>query len=232
MELPAFGLANTTTGFATFFAGCLCLALTRLCGPQPPRWWFVYWTIAATGVFTITLHGFGATASGYGPGWLWRILDTGSNIVVAWALALAVVGDFYRDTARWARPLLTAAASLGLAWHTYDSLPGIERRHLVPLGTWGGFYPGESCLIALSLTVTILFARARRRIPADARPLLGLVVAIFAVGLVFATADNDVIVPPFVAMHAIWHLVGAFGFVTLWVFNQRRFSGGSELGTT
>ena len=42
-------------------------------------------------------------------------------------------------------------------------------------------------------------------------------------GLGLATAKNDVIVFPFIPMHALWHVVGAFGFIALWAFNDARF---------
>lgn len=228
--LPAFGLANTITGFATFGAGCMCLVLSRLMYPQPARWRFAYWMIVITGVFTVTLHGFGETVSGFGPRWFWSFLDTGSNIVVAWAVALAVLGDDYpADTRRWAGPALTLAMLVGVVWHFVDCLPGGDRSYLVPLGAWGGFYPGESFLIAFSFTVTGLFYARRRQIPADAMPLLQLVVALFLVGMLLATASNDQIVYPFFSVHALWHLVGAFGFIALWAFNHVRFAaGGAE----
>lgn len=226
--LPAFGLANTVTGFATLLAGALCLALSRLLHPHPARWRFAYWTIVVTGVFTVTLHGFGETVTGFGPRWFWAFLDTGSNIVVAWALGLAVLGDFYGPaTRRLARPLLTAAMFAGVAWHFVDRLPSTERRYLVPLGSWGGFHPGETWLIALSFVVVGLFWIRRERIPAPAKPVLALVVALFFVGMLLATASNDRIVYPFFAIHALWHLVGAFGFVALWAFNHARFAPGA-----
>jgi hypothetical protein len=223
--LPAHGLANTVTGFATLFSGALALAFCRLVAPQPARWRFAYWTIVVTGVFTVTLHGFGETVSGFGPRWFWAFLDTGSNIVVAWALALGVLGDYYEPGfARRARPLLTLAMLAGVAWHLYDRLPGTERAYLVPLGAWGGFYPGESWLIAFSWLVVGLFWARRERIPARAKPMLGLVLAIFLAGFGLATASNERVVYPFFAMHALWHVVGAFGFVTLWAFNHVRFA--------
>ena len=79
----AFGIANTVTDFAMLLAGCLCVTLTRLVHPQPARWRLVYATVVITGIFTITLHGFGETVTDFGPRWLWAYLDTGSNIVVA-----------------------------------------------------------------------------------------------------------------------------------------------------
>jgi len=225
-DLPAFGLANTITGFATFFAGCTCLVLSRLVQPQPARWRFAYWMIVVTGVFTVTLHGFGETVSGFGPRWFWAFLDTGSNIVVAWAVALAVLGDFWPPAAqRRAGALLTAAMLAGVGWHFLDTLPGGERSHLLPLGAWGGFYPGESFLIAFSWLVIGLFVARRREIAPRAKPLLWLCAAIFFCGMLLATASNDRIVAPFFAMHALWHLVGAFGFVVLWAFNSVRFAG-------
>lgn len=224
-QLPDFGLANTITGFATLFSGCIALALTRLVRPQPARWRFVYWMIVVTGVFTVTLHGFGETVSGFGPRWFWAFLDTGSNIVVAWAIGLGVLGDYYEPaTQRRGRIALTVAMLVGVGWHFVDKLPGAERGYLIPLGSWGGFYPGESWLIALSWVTVALFWKRRDRIPARAKPLLQLVVALFLAGMLLATASNDRIVYPFFALHALWHLVGAFGFVVLWAFNDVRFA--------
>jgi hypothetical protein len=228
-DLPAFGLANTVTGFATLFAGLACLVLARLVHPHPARWRFAYWMIVVTGVFTVTLHGFGETNPVFGPRWFWAFLDTGSNIVVAWALALAVLGDYYDDSfRRRARALLSAAMLIGVAWHFYDRLPSTERAYLVPLGAWGGFHPGEAWLIAMSSVVVGLFAARRERIPTAARPLLGLVFALFLFGMLLATARNDVVLFPFLALHALWHLVGAFAFIGLWAFNHVRFSAGGS----
>jgi hypothetical protein len=226
-DLPAAGLANTITGFATLFSGLVALVLCRTVAPQPARWIFVYWTLAVTGVFTVTLHGFGETNPVFGPPWLWGFLDTGSNIVVAWAIAWAVLGDYYGPAARRrGRIAVTLAMAVGVAWHLYDRLPSTERAYLIPLGGWGGFYPGETWLIALSWTVVALFVARRARIPARARPLLWAVFGLFLVGMGLATARNDVVVYPFLAMHALWHLVGAFAFVLLWAFNHVRFGPG------
>lgn len=224
-ELPAFGLANTITGFATLLSGLACLVLARLVQPQPVRWRFAYWMIVVTGLFTVTLHGFGETNPVFGPPWFWRFLDTGSNIVVAWAIALAVLGDYYEyPFRRRAGVALTIAMAIGVAWHFRDSLPGTERTYLVPLGAWGGFYPGESFLIAMSWVVVGLFVARRASISQAALPLLWLVTGLFFVGMLLATARNDVVVFPFLALHALWHLVGAFAFVALWAFNHVQLS--------
>ena len=219
--LPNFGLANTITGFATLFAGCTCLGLCWLVERQPRAWHFVYWMIVLTGAFTVTLHGFGETAQIFGPRWFWGFLDTGSNIVVAWSIGLAALADYYDDTAaRRGRILLTLTMVFGLVWHFYDQHPSTVRAYLIPLGSWGGFYPGESCLIGLSFTSVGLFVARRSLIPSRAKPLLMLVCTIFLVGMALATASNDKIVYPFFAMHALWHVVGAFGFIFLWAFNH------------
>ena len=46
-------------------------------------------------------------------------------------------------------------------------------------------------------------ASCREEIPAAAKPLLSLVVAIFLCALLLATAGNEQIVYPFFAMHAL-----------------------------
>jgi hypothetical protein len=221
-SLPNFGLANTITGFATLFAGLLPLAICYLAGRHPPRWMFVYWMIALTGVFTITLHGFGETSPMILDRWVWAFLDTGSNIVVVWAIVLAVLDDFYAATTqRWARPAATVMMLIGVAWHFYDR--ATAGGYLIGLGQWGGFKPGQTWLILFSLAATVLFYLKRKEIPRQAMPLLILVTAIFLAGLALATAKNDTILFPFLSLHALWHIVGAFGFIALWAFNDLRF---------
>lgn len=229
-ELPNFGLANTVTGFSTFFAGVTCVLYSRLVMTQPPRWKFAYWMVVITGVFTVTLHGFGETNPVWGARWFWAFLDTGSNIVVTWAFALAILADFYsRATRRWADPALTLAMLVGVGWHYYDRMPSTERHYMVPFGDWGGFYPGETWLILFSFLVTGLLIANRARIPARAMPLLWIVFVTFLCGMLLATASNDKILFPFLPLHALWHVVSAFGLVTLWAFNHVRFAAASEV---
>src|SRR5689334_83811 len=124
-HLPAYGLANTTTGFVTFFAGLFPLAVCYLTTRHPPHWMVVYWLITLTGVFTVTLHGFGETNPVFGARWFWAFLDTGSNIIVVWSIVLAVLADFYAGATRlWAAPLATLLMLVGVAWHFYDRASG------------------------------------------------------------------------------------------------------------
>ncbi len=222
--LPNFGVANAVTGFATLFSGVLPLMLTLYMGKQPRRWIFAYWMIVITGIFTVTLHGFGETNPVWGERWFWGFLDTGSNIVVTWAIALAIVGDFSAEsTRRWAVPALTVLMIAGVGWHYYDRLPSTERFMVIPLGEWGGFYPGETWLIAFSWLNVGLFATHWGKVTRSARPLLLCCLGMFFAGMLLASASNDKIVYPFIPLHALWHLVSAYAFLFLWAFNHQRF---------
>ena len=224
--LPAFGLANTITGFATLLAGVMPLAFCYLTERHPARWMLVYWLIVVTGIFTITLHGFGETNPVLGERWFWAFLDTGSNIVVVWGVILAVLADYFStETRRWARPLATVLMLAGVAWHFQDRWSG--GAYLIGFGTWGGFRPGQTWLIGFSIAATALFYLKRKSIPREAMPLLMLVTGMFLVGLLLATAKNDRVVFPFLSLHALWHLVSAFGFIALWFFNEVRFRKGA-----
>ncbi len=199
---------------------CFCYLVDR----HPPRWMLVYWLILITGVFTITLHGFGETNPVLGERWFWGFLDTGSNIVVTWGIVLAVLEDFYSpSTQRWARPLATLMMVVGVAWHFIDRYAG--GGYLLGFGAWGGFRPGQSWLIGFAVAATALFYIKSSDVPAKAKPLLLLVTVMFLVGLGLATAKNDKILFPFLSLHALWHIVGAFGFIALWAFNDVRFRG-------
>ena len=112
--LPNFGLANTTTGFATLFVGIACLLLCHLVQKQSKAWHFAWWMVVVTGIFTITLHGFGETVQGFGPRWFWAFLDTGSNIVVTWATALAIVQLVARNGCNWSAALHSITRWVGV----------------------------------------------------------------------------------------------------------------------
>ncbi|MDJ0785612.1 MAG: hypothetical protein QNK05_02320 [Myxococcota bacterium] len=220
-SLPNFGLANATTGFATLFSGMTALLFCALVRRQPPHWERAWWLVVITGVFTVTLHGFGETNPMLLPRWFWSFLDTGSNIVVAWAFAACALADYWPErTRKIGSRAIAALMVIGVVWHFVDRMPSTPRTLLVPLGSWGGFYPGETLLIVLSVTSFLLFFRKRAEIPERARPLLLCVLVIFLVGMLLATASNEQIVWPFLSIHAIWHLVGAFGFVVLWAFEH------------
>lgn len=224
-DLPNFGLANTTTGFATLFSGIVPLIFCWLMQRQPGRWIFAYWMVVITGVFTITLHGYGETNPIWGERWFWGFLDTGSNIVVTWAFALATLGDYYtKNTGRWAKPAVTVLMIIGVAWHYYDKMPGTPRQYLLSFGEWGGFNPGELWLIGFSWLGVGLYAARWGMIPKVAKPLLLVTLGAFFFGMLLATASNDKIIHPFLSLHALWHLVSAYGFITYWAFNHVRFS--------
>ncbi|MCK6530716.1 hypothetical protein L6R50_25205 [Myxococcota bacterium] len=215
--LEPWELANTVTGLGTCLAGALPLLWTWLMGPQPRRWVLAYALFLVTGIFTVTYHGLGETHG-------WRVLDTGSNIVVAWAVQAAALGDFRPGRARDA---WTAASGVlnGVAILLMWRVPAWTRvEEGVALGAWGGFMLGEVVLIANAVAALALFAAHRHRIAPSARPLLALVAALFAVGAALSTAANDRIAFTLFPVHACWHLTSMAGLLTLWAFNHKRFA--------
>jgi len=113
---------------------------------------------------------------------------------------------------------------VGVAWHYYDRLPGTPDMQVIPLGDWGGFYPGETWLIGFSFLNVALFFRNWSKITPGARPLLALSAATFFCGMLLASASNEKIIFPFLPLHALWHLVSAYAFIMIWAFNHQRFS--------
>lgn len=228
--MPGWMLANAISGLAVVFAGLLALALAGLLDGRrhPPRWYFVYLCVFVTGVPTVWYHGFGEA-------FLPRVADIGTNLLLAWALQAAVLGDEPLNQARWRLPCLAlsgAVIAVFVLWMVSVGPAAYGARRLA-VGAGGGFSIGELLLIANAVLVVGLFYAGRAGHPARARPVLNLVIGLFVAGLFFATADNDRVELTILAHHAVWHLLAAFGFVALWAFNHARFGGavgGSEVG--
>jgi hypothetical protein len=225
--LPDWAMANAITAFATILAGVYTVTLWLLLPGQPWRWGHAYLWILVTGIPTLGLHGYGepfrAPSHPY-----WGVADTGTNLLLAWALQVAVLGDFWSRRTQWR----VGAASLvvnvcGIGHMAYERFFAAQRSYLLPLGDFGGFYTGEALLILDSLLVTALLVVARSRLTRPTRRLLALVAATFVCGLGLATASNQqvgvLLGVPVLAFHALWHLVGAFGFMVFFLFNHLRF---------
>jgi len=215
-------LANTVTSFCTILAGATALLFCRFVGPQPARWRFAYGCLFLTGLPTFGWHGFGTP--------LLQVLDIGSNLLLAWALQWAVLGDFYAPATRRRVGVASGVVNaLMVLWMIADALAGRDRL-AVEFAGFGGFYPGELLLILDSVLVVALIYARRGLIPEAARPLLHVVTVTFLIGLGLATASGDTVHWRWVSYHALWHVVGAFGFVVLWAFNHVRFGAAARVG--
>lgn len=221
--LSAPDLANTVTSFCTILAGVVPLLFCRWVGPQPPRWVAFYASIVLTGIPTFLWHG-----------WLlpvFQVLDVGSNLLLGVALQVAVLGDFYAPATQrrvgWASGVLNG---LVVVWMVSEAVVG-PQAYAIDLGDFGGFFVGEAMLIADSLLATALIYARRDRIPDRARPLLYVVTGSFILGLYLASASGTTVHHRWLSYHALWHVVGAFGFVVFWAFNHVRFTPAAPQGT-
>ncbi len=144
--------------------------------------------------------------------------------MLAWAMIVAASGDFLSRAAR-ARLLgvITPLNIAGVGWLVWEIFAP-RKVPLITFGTFGQFYAGEVFLITNAWVVAILFILGRGQIPPKARPALWLVIAIFFTGMLMATAANHVVTAYIFPWHAIWHITGMAGFLTLWLFNHIRFN--------
>jgi hypothetical protein len=208
-------LANAVSAYATILSGIIPLILCWLVSPQPRRWLFAYLCILITGIATVWMHGFGEPFPA-------RVADIGTNLLLAWALQYAILGDYY--SARTQRIVTTITGVIIIAFIIQLIASGPERRLAITFGESGEFTWGELLLIANSILAISLFYLRKAMMPAKAQPLLYLITIIFLIGLGFATPPNHRVDFTVVAYHATWHIVGAYGFIVLWVFNHVRFS--------
>lgn len=207
-------LANAVTAFCTIGAGVTTLLLCRYVGAQPDRWLRAYLCLFITGIPTLGWHGWG--------GEMWRVSDIGTNLLLAYVLQLAVLGDYYGATFRRRFTIGSGLVNaFGIAWLIGEGLQG-GASNAISFGAHAGFQLGEVVLILDSFAITGLFVARRDKIPTAAVPLLRIVIACFLVGLLLATAAGDVVGGRIGSYHALWHVLGSFGFLFLWAFNHVR----------
>lgn len=220
-------LANAVTSFCTIGAGVTTFAFGHWVSRHPARWRFAYFCLFLTGLPTLGWHGWGAVATDWTHE-TWRVADVSSNLLLAWAIQIAVAGDFYRPA--FVRRLAIGSGLLNLAaigWMVREGITG-TKVHWIPLGEFGGFYAGEAVLIFDAFLTVGLFYAARARIAPRARPLLYAVTALFLVGFGLATAEGDVVIGRVGSMHALWHVIGSFGLLFLWAFTEVRLRAEAE----
>lgn len=211
--MSAVELANAVTGFATLLSGVVTLLLAFLVAPQPWRWRAAYAAIVVTGVPTIWFHGFGETF----PAKVW---DVSTNYLVSWTMIAAALGDYYRPRTRW----LVAGAMFAVNVAAIADMlaTGAPNTKLVSFGG-SGYSIRQLTLIANSLLATLLLYGKFREIAPAARPLLHLQTGWFLFGAWLASASIHRVDATVFAYHAVWHVVGAFGFILIWAFNHVRF---------
>ncbi|HOV34079.1 MAG TPA: hypothetical protein PLX23_12040, partial [Candidatus Hydrogenedens sp.] len=89
MYLHDAHIANVVTSFATLFSGIITTLFWYFDEKQPLRWLFFYLTIIITAIPTIIHHIFPTIQ-------FWTSIDVMTNILLIWALELALAGDFFK----------------------------------------------------------------------------------------------------------------------------------------
>lgn len=220
--LSPLALANTVTGFATLVAGVLLAAMSSLTGTQPLRWRAAYAWIAVVGFATIGAHAFSEP-----PGALaaeaWSFADVGSNLVLGGALVFALLAD--SAPSGWSQRVRIGVGlvnAIGLV-HSVAERVSPAASAAIAFGAAGGLSLGELAIALDYVALVVLLYRGREQMPARARRLLGALLAMGLVALPLAAQSSAALGQRIFAYHAIWHLVGAFALVVLFMINEIRF---------
>ena len=217
MYLHEAHLANIVTSYCTCLGGLMPLIYCACTHNQPRRWVWVYFCVLLTGLPTVWMH----TVEGNRVA---SFFDVGTNILLAWMLIVAVSGDYMSSPSRKRLVGITLALNVfAWCWLFYEIFAP-TKMPLLTLWESGHFYTGEIVLILNALFGAALFMVYRKHITPAARPFLYTVLGMFIIGLLLATGDNEHIIGYIFPWHATSHIVSAFGFITLWIFNHIRFS--------
>lgn len=216
MYLHDAQLSNVVTAYATCLAGIVPMLYCWALRSQPRRWFMVYFCVLLTGIPTVWLHACEGNR-------IASFFDVGTNILLAWVLQVAASGDYMKPRSR--RIVLGVTALFNLfvyAWLLHE-IVAVKKVPLITFGAFGEFYTGEAALILNAWVAVFLLFGAMKGASQRAKRLLRMLFALFFLGMLLATAGNSQISVRFFAWHATWHIVGAFGFMTLFLLNHVRF---------
>lgn len=223
MYLHDAHIANVVTSFATLGSGLVVTLFWWFDGKQPLRWLFFYLTIIITAIPTIIHHMYPTQQ-------FWTSVDVMSNILLIWALEIALAGDFFSKVFYKkfvsVMTLINMLVILKLGYEIFSPPANL----FLPLGEKSGFTFGETALILNAVLSVGIMAYYSKTCTQKQKSVLKVIVAIFILGLILATGSDDFIKPTFIGWHSLWHITGAFGFIVFWFFNHLRFSieGGIE----
>ncbi len=217
MYLHDAHVANVVTSFATLWSGIIITLFWWFDGKQSLRWLFFYLTIIITAIPTIIHHMYPTQQ-------FWTSVDIMTNILLIWALGLALAGDFFTESFYTRYVFVLSVINLFVVLKLGYEIFSPPRNLFLPLGEKSGFTFGEVALILNAVVCVAIMGSFSKTFTKKQKSVLKLLVAMFFLGLVFATGSDDYIKPTFISWHSLWHVTGAFGFVVFWYLNHLRFS--------
>ncbi len=216
MYLHDAHIANVVTSFATLSSGIITTLFWYFDEKQPLRWLFFYLTIIITAIPTIIHHIFPTIQ-------FWTSIDVMTNILLIWALELALAGDFFKPQTYKKFVSIISIINLIVILELGYEIFYPPKNLLISLGGKNGFPFGEIALILNAVLSVIILSYYTKTFTKKQKSVLMLLVFIFLIGLILSTGSDGFIYPRFIGWHSLWHVTGAFGFIVLWFFNHLRF---------
>ncbi|HOK08338.1 MAG TPA: hypothetical protein PLT82_00690 [Candidatus Hydrogenedens sp.] len=217
MYLHDAHVSNVVTSFATLWSGIIVTLFWLFDGKQPLRWLFFYFTIIITAIPTIIHHMYPTQQ-------LWTSVDIITNILLVWALELALAGDFFKNMHYKRFVLILSVINFFVVFKLGYEIFAPPERVFLKLGEKSGFTFGEVALILNAILSVSIMTYYSKTFTQKQKYVLKILVVIFLLGLILATGSDDFIKPTFIGWHSLWHITGAFGFIVFWYFNHLRFS--------
>jgi hypothetical protein len=222
--LPPWLLASAVTSLAMLGAGFGTLAMARLTRSQPAHWTLAYAAAALVGVTTVGLHALGEPEGGLRLR-AWSFADTAANLLLALAIVRAALLDFGPPATQHRNLAIALVLNAFAIGHVFVEKFLGGGASGVAFASFGALSASQLALVADYAAVIALMSRARASLPERSRRLLPLLGLLSLLGLALAIPDGDQMLAGVFAWHAIWHLVGAFLLLLLWIVNELRFGG-------
>jgi hypothetical protein len=204
-------------------AGFGTLAMARLTRSQPAHWMRAYAAAALVGVTTVGLHALGEPAGGLRLR-VWSFADTAANLLLALAVVLAALRDFGAPAAQRRNFVVALALNAFAIGHVFTEKFLGGSASGFTFASFGALSASQLALVADYAAVIALMTRARASLPERSRRLLPLLGLLALLGLALAIPDGEQMFAGIFAWHAVWHLVGAFLLLLLWIVNELRFA--------
>ncbi len=207
--------ANVISSYVIIFAGLMNFVLSILLKAGSWKWKLCYFLMIFAGITTWLHHAYDGIFA------FW-FADIVTSIFVIWAAQFSLRGDLYINQKKVRNISLISDFVILFALVIMGILGFKLFAEVVSYHGFGWYEIGEALVVFSSLVTLWLLYFKYNYVPRKAKIILNLFTIILFLGFVFEVIGS-VWFSNGAYLHSLWHIMAAFSFFLLWLFNHARY---------